>query len=260
MTRKDVEAFVARREAGATALAPGAAAGAAATADGAGGVTVVPIAGTRKTIAANLERSNREIPQAWTMVEVEMTALQARREALQRQLPGLRVTLLPLFIEAVCRALREHPRLNARLEEGEIRVSRGLHIGVAVATEWGLVVPVIRDAGQLNAEGLAERLDDLVRRARERRLTIADVEGGTFTVNNTGAFGSVASKPLVNPPQVAIVTLERVVRRAVVTADDAIAVRPMANVCLSFDHRALDGLDAGRFLATLREEIERPGV
>ena len=139
-------------------------------------------------------------------------------------------------------------------------LSRELNIGVAVATDWGLVVPVIKDAATLSIEGLATRLDDLVTRARERRLTVADVEGGTFTVNNTGAFGSVASKPLVNPPQVAIVTLERIVRRPVVTGEDAIAVRPVANVCLSFDHRVLDGLDAGRFLATLKARIEAGAI
>jgi 2-oxoisovalerate dehydrogenase E2 component (dihydrolipoyl transacylase) len=258
VTRKDVEAFVARRAA--AGAKPGAAAtGAQPAPAAAGDVTIIPLAGVRKTIAENMERSNREVPQAWTMVEVDMTHLVARRAALEAQLPGRKVTLLPLFIEAVCRALREHPTLNARLEGGEVRVGQRLNIGVAVATDWGLVVPVIHDAGALSAEGLAMRLDDLVRRARERQLTVADVEGGTFTVNNTGAFGSIASKPLVLPPQVAIVTLERVVRRPVVVGDDALAIRPMANVCLSFDHRALDGLEAGRFLATLRRYLEGAG-
>lgn len=261
VTRKDVEAYVARAGAGVPArrsgepeaLPVGAAASAGAD------VSVVPLVGVRKTIAENMARSNREVPQAWTMVEVDMTRLAARRAALEGQLPGRKVTFLPLFIEAVCRALREHPRLNARLEDGEVRVWRRLNIGVAVATDWGLVVPVLHDAGELSAEGLAVRLEELVRRARERRLTVGDVEGGTFTVNNTGAFGSIASKPLVLPPQVAIVTLERVVRRPVVVGEDALAIRPVANVCLSFDHRALDGLEAGRFLATLRGYLEGEG-
>lgn len=262
VTRKDVEAFVARRPergerlpADGLAARPVAAAERASAVAGPGGAGE-RLTGVRKTIAENLERSNREIPQAWTMVEVEMTRLVAAREQLQQRLPGRRVTLLPLFIAGVCLALREHPRLNARFEGEELRVHEELDIGVAVATEWGLVVPVIHDAGALSPEGLAARLEELIQRARERRLSIEEVEGGTFTVNNTGAFGSVASKPLVNPPQVAIVTLERVVKRPVVIEGDAIAVRPMANVCLSFDHRVMDGLDAGRFLATLKGLLE----
>ncbi|WP_322818098.1 dihydrolipoamide acetyltransferase family protein [Tepidiforma sp.] len=261
VTRKDVEAYVARAGAGVTGPrsaepeAPPVGVAASAGAD----VSVVPLVGVRKTIAENMARSNREVPQAWTMVEVDMTRLAARRAALEGQLSGRKVTFLPLFIEAVCRALREHPRLNARLEDGEVRVWRRLNIGVAVATDWGLVVPVLHDAGELSAEGLAVRLEELVRRARERQLTVGDVEGGTFTVNNTGAFGSIASKPLVLPPQVAIVTLERVVRRPVVVGEDALAIRQLANVCLSFDHRALDGLEAGRFLATLRGYLEGGG-
>lgn len=261
VTRKDVEAYVARGGAGVTPPssaepeAPPVGAVGSAGAD----VSVVPLVGVRKTIAENMTRSNREVPQAWTMVEVDMTRLAARRTALEGQLRGRKVTFLPLFIEAVCRALREHPRLNARLEDGEVRVWRRLNIGVAVATDWGLVVPVLHDAGELSAEGLAVRLEELVRRARERQLTVGDVEGGTFTVNNTGAFGSIASKPLVLPPQVAIVTLEQVVRRPMVVGEDALAIRPVANVCLSFDHRALDGLEAGRFLATLRGYLEGGG-
>ena len=255
VTRKDVEAFAARQAQGAKA-APTAAPAPPVAAAGAGPAPGGPLTGVRRTIAENLERSSREIPQAWTMVEVEMSALLARRDAPQQRMAGRKVTALPLFIAAVCSALREHPVLNARFEQGELRVSRELNIGVAVATDWGLVVPVIKDAASLSIEGLAARLDDLVTRARERRLSVGDVEGGTFTVNNTGAFGSIASKPLVNPPQVAIVTLERIVRRPVVTGEDAIAVRPVANVCLSFDHRVMDGLDAGRFLATLKARIE----
>ena len=193
------------------------------------------------------------------MVEVDVTALQQRRDADRPQAErddGLHLTLLPYFVRAVCQALRLHPALNARWEGDELRRYHAIHCGVAVAAEHGLVVPVIHDAQDLSVVGLAKRIEDLAQRARDRRLALADVEGGTFTVNNTGTFGSIVSKPIVNHPEVAIVTLERAVRRPVVVGDDAITIRSIAGVCLSFDHRALDGLEAGRFLATLRGFLE----
>jgi 2-oxoisovalerate dehydrogenase E2 component (dihydrolipoyl transacylase) len=193
------------------------------------------------------------------MVEADVTALVRRREA---ELPryeraGLRPTLFHYFIEAVCVALREVPILNARWEGGELIRYDVLNLGVAVAAEHGLVVPVLKDAGSLSLEGITRAVTDLAERARTRRLALADVEGGTFTVNNTGAFGSIASKPIVNPPEVGMVTFERAVQRPVVVGD-AIAIRWMANCCLSFDHRALDGLEAGRFLSRLKQALESP--
>jgi 2-oxoisovalerate dehydrogenase E2 component (dihydrolipoyl transacylase) len=146
--------------------------------------------------------------------------------------------------------------LNARWADGELRRYRALNVAVAVATEHGLVTPVIKDAGDLSVSGLAKKIADLSQRAHARKLRVEDIELGTFTVNNTGSFGSIASKPIVNAPQVGIVTMERVVKRPVVLADDAIAVRSMVNVCLSFDHRALDGFEAGGFLAALKAKLE----
>lgn len=169
------------------------------------------------------------------------------------------LTLLPYFTQAVCETLREYPMLNARWHEGELRQYRALNIGIAVASETGLVVPVAHDAGDLSVAGLAKRIAELVQRAHNRKLRVEDIEGGTFTVNNTGAFGSIASKPIVNYPQVAIVSMERVVKRPVVMEGDAIAVRSMVNVCLSFDHRAMDGLEAGNFLAALKRRLEAIG-
>jgi 2-oxoisovalerate dehydrogenase E2 component (dihydrolipoyl transacylase) len=217
---------------------------------------------TRRTIAENLTRSNLEAPQAWTMVEADVTklvALRAReKERFQRE-EGIDLTLLPYFTAAVCETLREFPMLNARWEGGELRRYHSLDIGIAVASESGLVVPVIHGAGDLNVSGLAKRIADAAQRAHSRKLRIEDIEGGTFTVNNTGAFGSITSKPIVNYPQVAIVTMERVVKRPVVMTDDAIAVRSIMNVCLSFDHRAMDGLEAGGFLAALKRRLEAVG-
>ncbi len=218
---------------------------------------VVTLSPTRRTIAAHLVKSNLEAPQAWTMVEADVTRLVRRRDRDRGQFErtGVKLTLLPYFVQSVCAALREAPALNARWEGEELRRYSALNLGIAVAAEQGLVVPVIHDAQELSLEGLAAHIADLAERARTRKLRVADIEGGTFTVNNTGAFGSIASKPIVNHPEVGIVTMERAVQRAVVV-EDAIAIRWMVNVCLSFDHRALDGLEAGRFLATLKAALE----
>ncbi len=257
ITRKDVEAAIStgseppKRDA-----LPARASRATPSANGA--YTAVPITGTRKTIAERLTKSNLEAPQAWTMVEIDASAIEAarQRERARFEANGAKLTLLPFFTAAVCDTLREHPALNARWEDGELRRYDALNIGIAVAAETGLVVPVVHDAGDLSVTGLAGRINDLAERAHSRLLRIEDIEGGTFTVNNTGSFGSIASKPIVNHPQVAIVTMERVVRRPVVVDGDAIAIRPIFNACLSFDHRAMDGLEAGQFLAALKQRIE----
>ena len=256
VTRKDVEAAISSGAAPARRERPEARPRPAPSLDGA--YTVVPLTGTRKTIAERLTRSNLEAPQAWTMVEIDATALEAARarERARFEAAGGKLTLLPFFTLAVCETLAEHPALNARWEDGELRRYSALNIGIAVAAETGLVVPVIHNAGELSAIGLANRINELAERAHTRSLRIEDIEGGTFTVNNTGSFGSISSKPIVNYPQVAIVTMERVVKRPVVVDGDAIAIRPMFNACLSFDHRAMDGLEAGQFLADLKQRVE----
>ena len=256
VTRKDVEALVAEPVAAAEAGTKSA--GVASEAAGAA-YEVVPLSPTRKTIAEHLTRSNLEAPQAWTMVECDVTSLVARREAEKERFKlqeGIDLTLLPYFTAAVCEALREFPMLNARWEGAELRRYRDLNISIAVATEHGLVTPVVRNAGDLSVGGLAKKIADLAQRAHARKLRVEDIETGTFTVNNTGSFGSIASKPIVNVPQVGIVTMERVVKRPVVVAGDATAIRAMVNVCLSFDHRALDGFEAGGFLAALKKGLE----
>ncbi len=258
VTRRDVERFVALGPATGTST-PAPAPRPEAAAPPAGPFEVVNLSPTRKTIAEHLSRSNVEAPQAWTMVECDVTRLVALREREREQFArqeGVELTLLPYFTAAVCESLRAFPMLNARWEGEELRRYRAQHIAIAVATERGLVTPVVHDAGDLSVAGLAKRIADLVQRAHARKLRVEDIEGGTFTVNNTGTFGSIASKPIVNTPQVAIVTMERVVKRPVVVEGDAIAVRSMVNVCLSFDHRALDGYEAGGFLADLRGRLE----
>ena len=262
VTRKDVEAFLAAptRPAGPSEASEAPRAPRVTTSAGqTGGYEVVTLSPTRRTIAEHLTRSNVEAPQAWTMVEADVSglvALRNREKARFEREEGIDLTLLPYFTAAVCEALREYPMLNARWEAGELRRYRALNISVAVATEHGLVTPVLRDAGDLSVTGIAKRIADLAQRAHARKLRVEDIEGGTFTVNNTGSFGSITSKPIVNVPQVGIVTMERVVKRPVVLEGDAIAVRSMMNVCLSFDHRALDGYEAGGFLASLKKRLE----
>lgn len=257
VTRRDVERFLAARPA-----AAGAPVSSPPVARPGEPFEVVTLSPTRKTIAEHLVRSNLDAPQAWTMVECDVTRLMALREREKDRFgrqEGVELTLLPYFTAAVCEALRAFPMLNARWEDAELRRYRAQNIAIAVATEYGLVTPVIHNAGDLSVSGLAKQIADLVQRAHARKLRVEDIEGGTFTVNNTGTFGSIASKPIVNTPQVGIVTLERVVKRAVVVEGDAIAVRAMVNVCLSFDHRALDGYEAGGFLADLKRRLEAMG-
>ena len=269
VTRKDVERLI---NAGTAKAAPAPSepesardadpAAPAARPGSSGAYVTVTLSPTRRTIAENLKRSNLEAPQAWTMVEADVTGLVALREREKARFQlqeGVELTLLPYFTAAVCETLRDFPNLNARWEGEELRQYHSIDIGIAVASENGLVVPVVHGAGDLSVAGLAKRIADLVQRAHARKLRIEDIEGGTFTVNNTGSFGSIASKPIVNYPQVAIVTMERAVKRPVVVANDAIAVRSMMNLCLSFDHRAMDGLDAGGFLAALKRRLEAIG-
>jgi len=227
----------------------------------------IPASPIRRLIAENMIRSAREIPQAWAMVEADVTGLVRYRERIKEEFQkreGVRLTYLPFVLQAVIEALKEHPLLNARWEEGTIVVRRRLHIGVAVATENGLVVPVIRDADRLSLAGLARAVQELTERARQNRLTLDDVRGGTFTVNNTGALGVVLSRPIVPPDQAGILTMEAITRRLVVPDGDepslgaplTLAVRFMMNLCLSFDHRILDGAEAAAFLRAVKHRLE----
>ena len=217
---------------------------------------IVPLSPTRRKIGENMARSTMEAPQAWMMVEVDVTGLVELRTRERERFVGVDLTYLPYFASTVAHTLTDFPELNARWHGDELHRYRRVNLGIAVATERGLVVPVVPNARDLSVAGLARRIDDLVSRAHAGKLRIEDMEAGTFTVNNTGAFGSIASKPIVNHPQVAIVTMERVVRRPVVVEGDAIAIRSMMNIGLSFDHRALDGAEVGAFMAALKERLE----
>ena len=224
-----------------------------------GETSVLPLTPLRKAIAEHMARSTREIPAAWSMVEVDATGLvacrDARREAFERA-EGARLTYRPFAAHAIAQALLENPRLNARWDGDHVTLHHRVHLGIAVATGDGLIVPVVHDAGQLGVAALAVRIHQLAEAARAQTLKLADVQGGTFTVDNTGALGSVVSVPIINHPQAAIITTEAVVKRPVVAEGDAIVVRSMMNLCLTFDHRVCDGAEAARVLNGVKSRLE----
>ena len=221
----------------------------------------MPLSPVRRIIADNMVRSSSRIPQAWGVWETDVTGLVRLREAARDEVrlkAGVNLTYLAFVLHAVADSLKENPLLNSSWGDSEIVVKRRINIGVAVAAPSGLVVPVIRDADGLTVTGLAEAVDGVTRSAREDRLRIEDVQGGTFTVNNTGALGSVVSRPLVNYPQAAILATEAVVQRPVVV-DGAVAIRSMMNLCLTFDHRILDGSEAAAFAGSVKRRLEAVG-
>jgi 2-oxoisovalerate dehydrogenase E2 component (dihydrolipoyl transacylase) len=260
ITRKDVLAFVAAQAAPpspAGALRP-AAPGAP---TGARPGEVLRLTPTRRTIAERMSRSAQTVPHAWMAVEADVTALARWRQQVKedfRQREGADLTFLAFAVNAVVGALKEYPILNSAWSDDGIVLKPEINIGVAVATGEGLIVPVIHGADALSIAALAKKLSDLGERARARKLTIEDVQGGTFTIDNTGAFGSIMSVPIINYPQAAILTLEAVVPRPV-AVDDAIAIRHLVNLCISFDHRILDGAQAGAFMASVKAKMEAFG-
>jgi 2-oxoisovalerate dehydrogenase E2 component (dihydrolipoyl transacylase) len=184
---------------------------------------------------------------------------EAKQAFLERE--GVPLTYLPFCIQAIVAALKEHPRLNAAYTDDGVDVHRRYHLSIAVATDSGLLTPVIRDADRKSITGLARELDDLAGRARDRTLAPEELQGATFTVNNTGAFGSVISQPIVPLGQVAIVTTEVIRRELRVLADGSFAPRSVMNLCISFDHRALDGSEVGAFMREVVTQLEayQPG-
>ena len=225
------------------------------------GDQVVELTNIRRVIAGRMSLSEREAPHAWTMVEADVTGLVALRESAKEELAqreGVRLTYLPFIVKAVVESLKEHPILNSVWDGDRIVLRRRINVGMAVDREDALIVPVIHDADGLNMLGLARKIDDLVRRAREGQLKPDDISGGTFTVNNPGALGSVVSTPIINHPQAAILSTEAIVKRPVVI-NDAIAIRSMMNLEVSFDHRILDGGAALRFLGAVKRWLQEIG-
>ena len=224
-------------------------------------VEFVPVTPIRRTIALRMAQSAFSAPHAWLSMEADVSSLVRLRDGMKeefRRREGVDLTYVPFVIKAATEALREHPILNSAWSEEGILVKKRIHIGVAVGVDEGLVVPVIRDADQLSISGLTHAVQKLTDRARAGRLSLEDVQGGTFTVNNTGAFGSQVSMPIINLGQAAIVSMEAIVKKPVVVGD-AIAIRHMLNLCLSFDHRVTDGAAAGGFLQTMKKRLEAMG-
>ncbi len=212
----------------------------------------------RKIIATNMVKSATLIPQAWTLTEVDVTGIVNLRQSIKEnflQQEGINITYLPFVLKAVAQSLKTNPLLNSLWQEDHIIINRKINIGIAASTDDGLVVPVIHDSDTLSITGLAQKVDELTKKSREGNLAIEDVSGGTFTLNNTGVLGSIASQPLVNYPQAAIMTTEAITKRPMVV-NDGIAIRSMMNICLSFDHRIMDGKEAGAFNSDVKQILE----
>lgn len=219
---------------------------------------LVKLSAMRKSIAEHMTRSLATSPHAWTLQEVDVTELVRYRESERagfQSRNGVPLTYLPFMIQVVCDALKEFPFLNSSWTDEGIVLKRYYNIGLAVAVPEGLIVPVIKDADRLGFVDLSRAVNDLVTRARDKKLKPDDVQGGTFTLNNTGPTGSVASQPIINQPQAAILTTESIVKRPVVIGD-GIAIRQMMNACISFDHRIVDGMMAGQFLGAVKKRLE----
>ncbi len=221
-----------------------------------------PMTPMRKAIAKHMVESKTTVPHAYTTVEVDMSGVVALREAIKGQYQareGVSLSFVAIIGKAVVEALQQHPDINAHWTADGLLRKANINLGVAVAVEDGLVVPVIHDADRYSIHGLNLFVADLGSRARSNKLKLEDIQGGTFTLNNTGWFGSVSSQPIVNVPEVAILSMEAIVKRPVVIetpGGDTIGIRPMMNVCVSFDHRATDGAQIGSFVADVKKWLE----
>ncbi|TFE26260.1 dihydrolipoamide acetyltransferase family protein [Cohnella luojiensis] len=221
---------------------------------------LLPVTPVRKLIATRMHQSVSEIPHAWLTIEADVSHLvdlQQKWKDRFAEKEGIRLTVTPFVLKAVVNAIKDYPILNSTWSTDNIIIKKEIHVSIAIGSEESVVTPVIRNADRKTIAGLAIELDDLVKRARSGKLTISDMQGGTFTFNNTGAFGSLQSFPLINYPQAAIITFETIVRKPVVIQRDMIAIRSMANLCLSLDHRILDGVVCGHFMRRVKQYLER---
>ena len=268
--REDVESVAKPVAPTYSAPAPIASAPSAPSASKSAPVAVSPLRGTtvtmsrlRKVIAARMVESLQVSAQLTTVVEVDVTKISRLREKAKTSFEareGVKLSFLPFFAVAVCEALKQHPVLNSSVEGDQITYHGTEHLGIAVDTERGLLVPVIANAGDLNMGGIARKISDLAARTRDNKVTPDELGGGTFTLTNTGSRGALFDTPIINQPQVAILGLGAVVKRPMVVrgedGGETIAIRSMVYLGLSYDHRVVDGADAARFLVTLKERLE----
>ncbi|MEK6269021.1 MAG: 2-oxo acid dehydrogenase subunit E2 [Planococcus sp. (in: firmicutes)] len=239
--------------------APAAPKAASAPIESAPGDIEIPVSGVRKAIAANMLKSKHEAPHAWMMIEVDVTNLVQYRDSIKgefKKKEGFNITYFAFFVKAVSQALKEFPMMNSMWAGDKIIQKKDINISIAVASDSALFVPVIKNSDEKSVKGIGKEVNELALKARSGKLKSADMQGGTFTVNNTGSFGSVQSMGIINHPQAAIMQVESIVKRPVIMDNGMIAARDMVNLCLSLDHRVLDGLVCGQFLARVKEILE----
>jgi pyruvate dehydrogenase E2 component (dihydrolipoyllysine-residue acetyltransferase) len=222
-----------------------------------GEVERVPLTAMRKAIADHMVLSRKTSAHVTTFFEVDCSRILKAKEKLQPEFErnGVRLTVTPFFVQAAANALKKFSIVNSSLEGDTIVYKRAINIGIAVNLEWGLIVPVIKNADEKNLLGLAKAVNDIGERARNKKLTPDDVKDGTFTITNPGLYGAVIGTPIINQPQVAIMGMGGIKKRAVVI-DDAIAIRPIIMLSLSFDHRVIDGATADQFMADVQKQLE----
>ena len=267
ISKRDIEAYLAQREAPPAAAPPPPAAALPAEAFPPaasarfGRYTVEKLSVMRQRIGEHMVLTKRVSPHVSTVHQVDCTRIARLRDKVKAEFErqnGLRLTFLPFFVRASCVALKAFPVVNASLDGINVVYHQDINIGIAVALDWGLIVPVIKGADEKNFLGLQRAVNDLAERARAKQLKPDEVLGGTFSISNYGSFGSLWATPAINQPQVAILGLGAI-HKAPVVIDDAIAIRSLAYVTLSFDHRIIDGATADRFVTHLRQVIEEWG-
>lgn len=227
------------------------------------GDVVIPVTSIRKTIAKRMTDSVTQIPHAWMTIEVDVTDLVKLRNAHKNQFKeqeGYNLTYFAFFVKAVAQALKEYPMMNSVWKGDSIVQKKAVNMSIAVASDDELFVPVIQNCDQLSIAGIASQIATLAEKGRKKRLTVQDMSGGTFTVNNTGSFGSVHSAGIINAPQAAILQVESIIKKPVIVGEGMFAARDMVNLCLSLDHRILDGLICGKFLARVKELLENMNI
>ncbi|MBO0476124.1 2-oxo acid dehydrogenase subunit E2 [Vagococcus sp. DIV0080] len=222
--------------------------------------TVVPADGVRKAIAKKMVQSVNEIPHAWIMVEADVTNIVNLRNSVKndfKKQEGISLSFFPFFAKAVIQAMKKNPKINTSWQDGNIIYHNDINLSIAVTTDENLFVPVIKNADNLSLAGLTKEINRLATDVRNGSLSNADMQGGTFTLNNTGSIGSVTSMGIINHPQAAILQVESINKRIVPTQDGGFKTADMVNLCLSIDHRILDGQQAGKFLKDVKENLAR---
>ena len=220
----------------------------------------IPVHGVRNVIASNMVKSKQVIPHGWMMVEVDVTNLVQYRNSIKNEFKkkeGFNLTPFAFFVKAVAQSLIEYPQMNSTWAGDRIILKKEVNLSIAVATEDALYVPVIKHADEKTIKGIAREISELAKKVRNETITAEEFKGGTFTVNNTGAIGSIQSMGIINYPQAAILQVESIVKRPVVMENNMMAVRDLVNLCLSLDHRILDGFICGKFMHRVKEILEK---